>query len=67
MAENTEQLKHGRDEKGSDTGFLSVGTITEPTPVTEPEFPEGGFRAWLVILGSFFACFCAFGYATSFG
>ncbi|KAF7323715.1 MFS general substrate transporter [Mycena kentingensis (nom. inval.)] len=31
------------------------------------EFPEGGTRAWLTVLGAFCINFCGFGYATAFG
>ena len=30
-------------------------------------FPEGGFRAWLVVSGSAASMFCTFGYLTGFG
>lgn len=31
------------------------------------KFPEGGFRAWLVVSGSAACMFCTFGYLTGFG
>lgn len=31
------------------------------------KFPEGGFRAWLVVSGSAASMFCTFGYLTGFG
>ena len=31
-----------------------------------PEFPEGGLRAWLVVLGSFFALFSTWGVVNSY-
>lgn len=31
------------------------------------QFPEGGFRAWLVVSGSAASMFCSFGYLTGFG
>ena len=30
-------------------------------------FPEGGFRAWTIVLGSSIAMGCAFGYISAFG
>jgi hypothetical protein len=36
-------------------------------PKQEHQFPEGGLRAWLVVLGSAFAMFSTFGYINSFG
>lgn len=31
------------------------------------EYPEGGFRAWLVVSGAAAVMFCTFGYLTGFG
>lgn len=33
----------------------------------ETEFPEGGARAWLVVLGAFCVSFSTFGYMNAFG
>ncbi|EJD00088.1 MFS general substrate transporter [Fomitiporia mediterranea MF3/22] len=33
----------------------------------DAEFPEGGFRAWMVVLGSFLIYFASFGVINSFG
>ncbi|KAG9233580.1 monocarboxylate permease-like protein [Amylocarpus encephaloides] len=38
-----------------------------PENVEEEEFPEGGARAWLVVLGSAVALFATFGYANAVG
>lgn len=34
---------------------------------TGTEFPEGGTRAWLVLLGAFCVSFATFGYMNAFG
>lgn len=34
---------------------------------TQPEYPEGGLAAWLVVIGSFFGIFAAFGLMNSIG
>ncbi|KAJ3970381.1 major facilitator superfamily domain-containing protein [Lentinula raphanica] len=31
------------------------------------EFPDGGLRAWLVVLGTFFSAFASFGYVNAWG
>lgn len=31
------------------------------------DFPEGGWRAWLVVAGAAGVLFCGFGYANAFG
>lgn len=39
------------------------------TPVEEEEqqtFPDGGLRAWLVVVGAFLLMFCTFGYISTF-
>lgn len=37
---------------------------TKPGQMT---FPEGGFRAWSVVIGTSCVLFCTFGYANAFG
>jgi hypothetical protein len=34
---------------------------------TSHEFPEGGLRAWMVVLGCWCTSFASFGYVNSFG
>lgn len=41
-------------------------TETPPGPVVT-KFPEGGLRAWMVVLGSSITLGCAFGYISAFG
>ena len=33
----------------------------------KPSYPEGGLRAWLVVLGAGMVLGCTFGYVSSFG
>ncbi|OCT44652.1 hypothetical protein CLCR_06123 [Cladophialophora carrionii] len=49
---------HGTEQKNEDT--------TRATP-SEVSFPEGGLRAWLVVLGSSILLGCSFGWLSSFG
>ncbi|KJA21762.1 hypothetical protein HYPSUDRAFT_41606 [Hypholoma sublateritium FD-334 SS-4] len=37
------------------------------TPSAAPDFPEGGLRAWLTVLGGTMTTFCTFGVVQSFG
>ena len=53
-----------------ETGSASdVNTTTEKPaqPPAFPTFPDGGTRAWLVVLGAMLANGCSFGYSGSFG
>ena len=36
-------------------------------PTFQPDFPEGGARAWLVVLGAMIVMGCSFGYLSAFG
>ncbi|EIN13004.1 MFS general substrate transporter [Punctularia strigosozonata HHB-11173 SS5] len=38
-----------------------------PAPPPALDFPDGGFRAWLTVCGSWFALFATFGYINAFG
>ncbi|KAI3395872.1 hypothetical protein diail_809 [Diaporthe ilicicola] len=42
-------------------------THSERVSLEAQQFPEGGFRAWLVVSGSAATMFCTFGYLTGFG
>lgn len=39
---------------------------TTPEKEEQPTFPDGGLRAWLVVVGAFFLMFCTFGYISTF-
>lgn len=41
--------------------------IEPPAKPPMPDFPEGGWKAWSVVFGSFLVQICGFGYTTSFG
>ena len=52
--------------QGSTTGSsLEAGTPVQEK--TEHEFPEGGARAWMVVVGAALSLFATFGYANAFG
>jgi MFS family permease len=74
VAEQT--IRHERDCVASAgmTATERPGTGTtadaeQRTPVVDPEddFPEGGTRAWLVVLGACFCLFPSFGFQVSIG
>jgi hypothetical protein len=49
------------------SNILSEATTEQkPQPVAH-QFPEGGLKAWLVVLGCWCASFASFGYVNSFG
>lgn len=54
------------EESGSS---IQLDTIMAPEKPTAPdrEFPEGGIRAWLVVLGAYCVSFSTFGYMNAFG
>ncbi|THW22493.1 MFS general substrate transporter [Aureobasidium pullulans] len=59
----TTDLSTSRDESRADKERMSTG---EPEPVM-PLFPEGGTKAWLVVLGCWCTSFASFGIVNSFG
>ncbi|KAG1731652.1 major facilitator superfamily domain-containing protein [Suillus paluster] len=42
-------------------------SYNSPTPCSESDPPDGGFRAWATAFGCFLIQFCGFGYVASFG
>jgi hypothetical protein len=52
------------DQTACDTPERSDRLESEKTGT---EFPEGGTRAWLVLLGAFCVSFATFGYMNAFG
>lgn len=66
---------HSRSTLGMSTSQVSVDRAT-PNSSAGPdrlelekptEFPEGGTRAWMVVLGAFCVSFSTFGYMNAFG
>ncbi|KAL3472527.1 putative MFS monocarboxylate transporter [Aspergillus californicus] len=53
------------DKVQHDSEQASEPTTTPPPPAAA--FPEGGIKAWSVVLGSSIVLACAFGYLSSFG
>lgn len=41
--------------------------VDEKPPPVAHQFPEGGTKAWLVVLGCWCTSFASFGYVNSFG
>ncbi|POR33770.1 Riboflavin transporter MCH5 [Tolypocladium paradoxum] len=56
-------------EAGSAFGEKAADDATDqkPPPPAVPHFPEGGLKAWLVVLGCWCTSFASFGYVNSFG
>jgi len=50
-----------------DTALDANNTEKPPQPPAFPTFPDGGTRAWLVVIGAMLANACSFGYSGSFG
>ena len=64
MSTNTEhQIKH--DGASVDIEQQEPGEFTEK-PWT-PDFPEGGLKGWLVVIGAMVTTGCSFGYVSAFG
>lgn len=59
--------KGGDLEKGTSTLSEKQYEDTADAPVTEDEFPEGGLRAWLALVGSTSVLLSTFGFSNSFG
>ncbi|KAF8148223.1 MFS general substrate transporter [Crassisporium funariophilum] len=51
----------------SNIGFLETDTSSTEVGHSGHQFPEGGRKARLTVLGAFFALFCTFGQMTAFG
>jgi MFS family permease len=49
------------------TGPTDPSSTIEKQYFNDESYPDGGLRAWLVVLGSFFLLFAAFGFQTSIG
>ncbi|KAL5513477.1 hypothetical protein ACEPAH_3876 [Sanghuangporus vaninii] len=45
----------------------TTSTSYAPSQIDAVEYPEGGLRAWMVVLGSFLVYFASFGVINSFG
>ncbi|KAL1960077.1 hypothetical protein VTO42DRAFT_249 [Malbranchea cinnamomea] len=63
------------EEKGNPPGLATPGKgaqlqeqqVEPQQSQQQPTFPDGGLRAWLVVVGAFFLMFCTFGYISTFG
>lgn len=65
MADEKTLYVDGDDVPASQDGSKhEVGDHSAEKPL---DYPEGGFRAWLVVSGAAAVMFCTFGYLTGFG
>lgn len=53
-----------QDNSITNKSLVEIPSEAKPAEVT---FPEGGARAWSVVLGTSCILFCTFGYANAFG
>ncbi len=61
IAKDTMPEREGESEKEPrpEPGTKLKIELTKPSP---DDFPDGGFQAWLVVMGGFCAVFCSFGW-----
>jgi MFS family permease len=66
IAFRTEMPSEQPQEKSSAEVIINRGELEEQKP-SQPEFQEGGLRAWVTVVGAWFALFATFGYINAFG
>ncbi|KAB5585659.1 major facilitator superfamily domain-containing protein [Coniochaeta sp. 2T2.1] len=54
-------------QKDRISGFTTSTSSEKPQALTQPQFPDGGAKAWLVVLGCWCTSFASFGIVNSFG
>ncbi|KAK6348718.1 hypothetical protein TWF718_006505 [Orbilia javanica] len=75
---NTPQMRSEKDlgNLATENPDIEEGTIVGDDPALDAEkqqsppeitFPEGGLKAWLIVLGAAISMFCSFGYVNAFG
>ncbi|KAJ6522361.1 MFS general substrate transporter [Mycena vulgaris] len=58
----------GRGDSGSSMGSVGLRGRDKPSSTGDSDnYPDGGLRAWLIVLGAFFSTFSTFGYMNSWG
>ena len=71
LGDEVDQLERcgggGGDEEKGLGGAGAVTTETTPSEVVQDNFPEGGTRAYLALLGSTLVLLCTFGLSNSYG
>lgn len=64
-------MNKGPEAKESNTVDTELNLASEekslPAAPAPPSFPEGGLKAWLVVLGCWCTSFASFGIVNSFG
>lgn len=68
---DTNHLQHSQEQQPNMSSTTVVAeknpqTETNPEKEEQPTFPDGGLRAWLVVMGAFLLMFCTFGYISTF-
>lgn len=64
-----DRVLESQQRSGSIPGKKAPEEAVDPKPAAPamPHFPEGGTKAWLVVLGCWCTSFASFGYVNSFG
>jgi len=55
------------EKKGQGAQLVTEGPVSEAQKKVDDDFPDGGLRAWLVVVGCFCNAFATVGYVTSWG
>lgn len=68
-SQDIKQLTVDIDEEKASASVTERDTVTPETSekVKFSPPPDGGFRAWMCIVGGWLVLFCTFGFSTSFG
>ena len=55
------------EEPSAAAHATSVAATSKEPLAAQSDFPDGGFRAWLTVLGGFFCCLSSYGWLSSIG
>ncbi|KAB5583464.1 major facilitator superfamily domain-containing protein [Coniochaeta sp. 2T2.1] len=66
-ANSSIDLKSKPAEPADAAGSTQPSSSEKPQAPTQPQFPDGGTKAWLVVLGCWCTSFASFGIVNSFG
>lgn len=67
MSTNTEYQTHYGGTTGARVDIESQKAIGLTEKSGPPDFPEGGMKGWLVVVGAMIVTGCNFGYVSAFG